>query len=173
MPPKGSKVAPKRKRAESEKLSAITPITDTDIADTMPPDTAEDIAEIVPGASPLHDSIGAGMPAARPGKTMYEVKEWNTEQTDKGWKGDLIGIMFNTKDKRVQETWKWTEPPTCPACLRLRPSPPTMEKCPSAGDVEKDAGKGKVKARGNNAKGKGKTTKGKGKASAGKGKGKK
>ena len=167
MPPKGSKVAPKRKRAESEKLSAITPITDTDIADTMPPDTAEDIAEIVPGASPLHDSIGAGMPAARPGKTMYEVKEWNTEQTDKGWKGDLIGIMFNTKDKRVQETWKWTEPPKCP-------SPPTMEQeFEEAGYVEKDAGKGKVKARGNNAKGKGKTTKGKGKASAGKGKGKK
>ena len=171
MPPKGSKVAPKRKRAESEKLSAITPITDTDIADTMPPDTAEDIAEIVPGASPLNDSIGAGMPAARPGKTMYEVKEWNTEQTDKGWKGDLIGIMFNTKDKRVQETWKWTAPTCCCPRPRYLPDLLTMEDEP--GDVEKDAGKGKVKARGNNAKGKGNTTKGKGKASAGKGKGKK
>ena len=114
----------------------------------------------------------AGMPAARPGKTMYEVKEWNTEQTDKGWKGDLIGIMFNTKDKRVQETWKWTEPPKCPSpptmmrtLARAMMSPPTM--------MTKDAGKGKAKARGNNAKGKGKTRKGKGKASAGKGKGKK
>ena len=98
-------MAPKRKRAESEKLSAITPITDTDIADTM----------------------------------------------------------FNTKDKRVQETWKWTEPPKCPS----------MDRVLRMMVMRKDAGKGKAKARGNNAKGKGKTREGKGKASAGKGKGKK
>ena len=92
------------------------------------------------------------------------MREWNTEHTDDtGSKARLIGIMFNTKDKRVQETWKWTEPPKCPS----------MDRVLRMMVMRKDAGKGKAKARGNNAKGKGKTREGKGKASAGKGKGKK